>query len=51
MSYSACVKHRARIKRISITNSNFIRYFANEFGWVIYGSSLNRIKQVIKLLI
>ena len=37
MSCFACVKHRARIKRINITNSNFIRYFAKEFGfWIIY---------------
>ena len=31
MSSSACVKHHAKIKRINITNSIFIRYFANEF--------------------
>ena len=36
MSCSACVKHRAKIKRLNITNSNFIRYFANNIGFEVY---------------
>ncbi len=43
MSCSACVKHRAKIKRLNITNSNFIRYFANEIGFgTIYHHTPNK---------
>jgi hypothetical protein len=33
MSCFACVKDHAKIKRINITYSIFIRYFANEIGF------------------